>query len=222
MAIGTGTAILGAAGIGAAASLLGGRGEQEQAEAAADAAQANLNFQQQQFEQGLDLAQPYIQAGEQGLQGLQALSTPGGQQSYLNAYTQSPLYQQQLAQGSENVLRNASATGALRTGQTDFALGSLPIQMQQQALQAQQGRLQGLAGMGAQATGQAFGGFQNLGQTGGAALQQSGMAQGMAAAAPWNTAANIGTNLSGLGLAYGMGAFNQPAGGGYSYNAGTI
>ena len=208
MAIATGTAILGAAALGAGASYLSGKGQQSQAEAAANAAKQNLAFQQQQFQQGLKLAQPYIQAGQEGLQGLQAFTTPEGQQQYLSQYTQSPLYQAQLAAGSENVLRNASATGALRTGQADFALGSLPIAMQQQALANQQNRLQGLAGLGASATGQAFGGFQNLGQTGGQAIQQAGTAQGAANAAPWNAFAGGLTGLSGLGLAYGMGAFN--------------
>lgn len=216
-------AILGAAGIGLVGNVIAGKGQKAQAEAAADAAQANLGFQQQQFQQGLELAQPYIQAGQQGLQGLQAFTTPEGQQQYLNQYTQSPLYQAQIEAGSENVLRNASATGALRTGQADFALGGLPIAIQQQALAQQEGRLQGLAGMGASATGQAFGGFQNLGQTGGQAIQQAGAYQGMANAAPWNAFAGGLTGLSGLGLAYGMGAFNPtPAGTGYSYNAGSI
>lgn len=222
MAIATGTAILGAAAASAAGSYLAGKGQEKAGRAQERAANRSLDFQREQFQQGLELAQPYLQVGEQGLQGLQSLSTPEGRMAFQESYTASPMYQQQLAQGSENVLRNASATGALRTGQTDFALGSLPIAMQQQALAQQESRYQGLAGLGASATGQAFGGFQTLGQTGGQAINQAGQAQAAQAAAPWNAGAGILTGLGGLGLAYGTGAFNQAPAGGYSYNAGSI
>lgn len=192
---------------------------QQQAQAATEAAQIAAQQQQQQFEQGLALSQPFIDAGQQGLAGLQSLATPEGQAQALQAYSMSPLYQQQLEAGSENVLRGQSATGALRTGQADFALGSLPIQMQQQYLQNQQGRLAGLAGLGAQASGQAFGGFQNLGSN----LANTTM-QGANAAGQYNTlaaqynaqagsafpmaAAGAISDITGLALAAGTGGLS--------------
>lgn len=224
MAIGTGTALLlGGSAIGSA--LIGGSAAQNAANTNVEAANQAAQIQQQQFQQGLQLSQPYIDAGQQALGGLQSLATPQGQMQALNQYTGSDLYQQQLASGSENVLRNQSATGALRTGQADFALGSLPLQMQQQYLNSQQGRLMGLAGMGAQATGQAFGGYQNLGTNLGNTAQQAGAYQAQAGAAMPMAFAGGLSDLGGLGLYGAMGGFGgggaPGAGSGFSYNYGA-
>lgn len=209
-------------GIGAAlalggASIVGGMIQGSAAKSAANkqarAAQAAGQQQQQMFEQGLALSQPYIDAGQQALGGLQSLATPEGQMRAAQQYAGSDLYQGMLASGSENVLRNQSATGALRTGQADFALGSLPIQLQQQYLNSQRQQLQGLAGMGAQAAGQAFGGYQNLGNTMGQTTQQAGAYQAQAGQAMPNAIAGSIGDIAGLGLYGAMGGFNSAGGG---------
>jgi len=228
--MGIGAALVGG-GLGLIGNAIAGSSQKKaaetQADAASNAAQAQIEAaqiaadqQQAMFDQGLALSQPYIDAGRQALGGLQSLSTPGGQQQALNQYTGSDLFQGQLASGSENVLRNAAATGALRTGQSDFALGSLPIAMQQQYLNSQRQQLQGLAGMGAQASGQGFSGFQNLGsnlanttvqgaQQAGAYNTQAGAYNAQAGAAMPNAIAGGLSDLGGLGLYGAMGGFDR-------------
>ena len=227
----------------AGGSYLGAKAQQDaaqtQADAAMQAAETSAQTQQDMFQQGLGIAQPYLDTGQQALQGLGQFMTPEGQAGMLNQYTQSPLYQQQIQAGSENVLRNQAATGALRTGQADFALGSLPIQMQQNYMQNQFGRLQGMAGLGANAAGQAFGGYQNLGatvgQTMGQGIQQQGAFQAQANQAMPMATAGLMNDVAGLGLyalsaaggvpggfgGMGGGAPQQPDNSGFSYNYGS-
>lgn len=83
------------------------------------------------------LRQPYIQAGEGALQGYQDLLTPEGQAQFAEQYTQGPMYQMLRKEAEDAALRNASATGGLRTGQTGVALSTIAPQLIQQQYQNQ-------------------------------------------------------------------------------------
>lgn len=203
MAIATGTALLAGSALAAGGAAYSANAAKKGAKAQAKAAGQASDMQYQMFQEGMEATAPYRQAGAAALPGLQQYLSQGGQNQVLSQYRASPLYQQQLEAGNENVLRNASATGALRTGQTDFALGSLPIQMQQQYLDQNFNRLQGIAGLGQGSAnmvpGQAQAAGQSMGNYGIAAAQAN--AQGNQAMA--NMIGGTMGQLGGLGMYYG-------------------
>ena len=101
--------------------------------------------------------QPYEQAGVQSLEQLQGLMTPEGQAQFATDYRAGPQYQQFRDQAEQAQLRNASATGGLRTGQTGVALSTIDPQLINQAMQQQMQGLQGLTAQGANVAGQQAG-----------------------------------------------------------------
>lgn len=143
--------------------------------------------------------QPYAQAGTQSLEELQGLMTPEGQAQFATDYRAGPQYQQFQEQAELSALRNASATGGMRTGQTGVALSTIDPQLINTALDK---RMQGLQALTAQ-------GANVAGQQAGTTFQG-----GMAATAPQyaadtsmsNFAGNALSTLSGLGFdAYAQG-----------------
>jgi hypothetical protein len=140
---------------------------QEEANAAAAAAA-------QQAQAGLD---PYAQAGTNSLAMQQALAGSLGPEAQAKAYEAlrgGPAYAQMMEAASGGILQNASATGGLRGGNTQAALGQLGPEILQQLIQQQYGQLAGLSQQGAGAAGQQgqFGlqgaqlGMQGAGMTG--------------------------------------------------------
>lgn len=75
----------------------------------------------------------------------------GSQQQFIDQAMQSPIYQQMVgnrAQGEEAILRNASATGGLRSGNTNANLYDYNTRLENEALTTAYGQqLQGLTGM---------------------------------------------------------------------------
>jgi hypothetical protein len=130
----------------------------------------------QMFERGQAATQPFREAGIRGMQGMESLMSPEGQAEFMQSYQQSPMFQQMMDQGSENILKQASATGGLRTGQSNVAMGSLAPQLMMNALSNQFGQYQSLAQPGAQMAsqtaglapqvGQSIGGYQAAGTSG--------------------------------------------------------
>jgi hypothetical protein len=126
MAIGTGAAILGAAGVSALTGVLGGnRAAKAQENAAQMSADATLTAQRE----ALAAQQPFLQGGYAGTNRLQELLGVGGNtgaQGYgsLNEkfsftpgdLTQTPGYQFQLQQGQETLDRKAAAGGGFYSG----------------------------------------------------------------------------------------------------------
>jgi hypothetical protein len=110
-----------------------------------------------------DLTQPYIQAGEQALQGLQGLTGlrgAGEQQAAINQIQQSAQFQEMARQGEQGILQNAAATGGLRGGNTQAALSQFRPALLNQLIESQYGKLAGLTSMG----GSAAQNLLNLGQ----------------------------------------------------------
>lgn len=159
MAIGLGTALLGGALISGGASVLGAS---KASGAAKDASQAQLQSQREQLaylrevdalprqyrEAALaKLAGTYGVGGavEGGLEGM------AGQQQLIEQAQASPLYGAIMGgqqAGEEAILRNASATGGLRSGNVQQNMYDYNTQLQNQALlQSYNQQLQGLQGI---------------------------------------------------------------------------
>lgn len=136
----------------------------------AAASQAGIDEQRRQFDSLVQLMSPYIQAGTGAMQQQQALiglQGPEAQQQAISGFEQSPLFQSMQQQGENAILQNASATGGLRGGNVQAALGQFRPQLLNQLIEQQYGRLGGLSAMGqASAAGQAGAGMQSAGNVG--------------------------------------------------------
>ena len=107
-----------------------------------------------QAQAGLD---PYAQAGTNSIRMQQALAGalgPEAQQQAYAALQNGPAYAQMMDAASTGILQNASATGGLRGGNTQAALGQLGPEILQQLIQQQYGQLAGLSQQGMSAAGQ--------------------------------------------------------------------
>ena len=108
---------------------------------AAQAATQASNVAAQGQQQALGFLQQREQIPQNALQGLAAyFQVPGqapGQAELISQAQGSPLYQAIMGQrgsGEEAILRNASATGGLRSGNTNAALSDYSMQLENQAL----------------------------------------------------------------------------------------
>ena len=170
------------------------------------------------------LPRQFSEGALRGLGGIYGLAGgTGNQQDLINRAIQSPLYQSIMGgqeAGEESILRSASMTGGLRSGDVQSNLYDYNTQLQNQALlQSYNQQLQGLTGMAGlpnntnqiasmtagigQTLGQGMttaGGIQAQGQIAGAQAQQAGTQQAFG---------NL-MGLGGLGLeAYGLGLFSD-------------
>jgi len=123
----------------------------------------------------------------------------GGQQAQQQAISgleQSPLFQALARQGEQGILQNASATGGLRGGNVQGALGQFRPALLNQQIQQQMAQLGGLASLGQNAAA----GVGNTGvQTGqgiSALMQDTGQAQAYGALGSANA---LGGAISSLG-----------------------
>jgi len=184
----------------------------------ADAAQAGIEEQRRQFDEMRKLLEPYTQAGQPALQGMQAMLGLQGaeaQQQAIAGVEQSPLLQALTRQGEEAMLQQASATGGLRGGNMQAALAQFRPQMLQEALDQQYARLGGLTALGQQsAAGVGAAGMQT-GQAVAGLLQQQGAARAGGAlgrAAPFASLLQMPAQMYGMGV--GMGRIPFPSFGG--------
>ena len=155
------------------------RAASTQANAARDGAQMGVAENARQFDIVQQLLAPYIQAGNRGTgayEGLLGLAGPQAQQQALDAIQNGPQFGTLARQGEQAILQNASATGGLRSGNTQTALagfrsnlfGSLIDKQLAQYLPLMQGGQASAAGVGQAATSM---GQQNAGMIAGAANQ---------------------------------------------------
>ena len=186
------TAIIGSALIGGAASVAGSRSQSRAARRAAD-------LQQQQFQQQVELQEPWRKAGEQALNKLVPLATEYTPFS-MQQFQADPGYGFRMAEGMKALERSAAARGGLLSGSMLKGIQrfgqDLASQEYQNAFnryqaerQARLGPLQSLSGVG-QTTAQQLGegGRQmatNVGDTmmSGAAAQAAGYMGGAKALA---------------------------------------
>lgn len=181
--------------------------------AQSQAAEMGIEEQRRQFDEVRKLLEPYVQAGQPALQGMQAMLGLQGaeaQQQAIAGIEQSPLLQAMMRQGEEAMLQNASATGGLRGGNLQGALAQFRPQMLQDALDRQYQRLGGLTALGQQsAAGVGTAGIQT-GQSVAGLLQQQGAAQAGGAlgrGAAFGQLAQIPGQLAGFQLATGRSIF---------------
>lgn len=184
-------------------SIFGGGGGDDAAAASRDAAAIQAQYQREALDylkETNQLPQQFREGALSQLGGLYGLE--GGDPNAMQAIQSNPIYQAtmgQLPQQEEAILRNQSATGALRTGATDAMLAENQRQNQLQAYQNTLGGLQGLAQLPTQA-GAIAQQTSNIGQTLGQGIV--GAAQSQAA----GQQAGFG-NLLGLG-SLGLSAFS--------------
>jgi hypothetical protein len=206
-------------------------GSSMQASAAGDAAaiqsgaaQAGIEEQRRQFDAMRELLKPYTEVGVPALKGLQpyaeagapaleqqqallGLRGPEAQRAAIAGIEGGAGYQAQVQAGEEALLQRASATGGLRGGNIQAALGQFRPQLLQQEIERQYGRLGGMADIGRVTQ-------QNLAQIG----QSSAAGTGSAGLQTGTNVANLlsqqGAALAGGELgeakAYGQ-LFNLPA-----------
>lgn len=200
-------AIVAGAGITAYSQYKSGK---EASKSQSEAAKEGIDVEQQQFEAIQELFKPYIEAGQESLQAQKELAGLGGtveQQKAIEALQQSPQYQELLKSGEESILQRASATGGLRGGNIQGALGQFRPQLLAQTIEQQYGRLGGITGLGqASAAGQAA---QGSGISANVAnlLQQQGAAQAGGALATGQAIGGLGGTAQTLGTMSLLGAF---------------
>ena len=171
------------------------------------AALAGIEEQRRQFDRIQQILAPYTQAGQQALGGftpyqtlgtealaqqraLAGLAGPEAQAAAVRGIETSPLFQANVRQGEESLLQRASATGGLRGGNIQAALGQFRPQLLSSLIEQQYGRLGGIAGAGlgvtgdifskgqASATGQAAAGIQSASNIGNLLANQAAATAG--------------------------------------------
>ena len=149
-------------GLSAGSSILGANSQRQAAGDASDsqlrATQLGIDEQKRQFDiqtQRYDalqkLYQPYIGAGSKALGGmldLNGLNGSGAQQTAIEGISGSPQFAALRDQGFNAINQNAAATGGLRGGNTQAALGQFAPNMLQGLIQQQYAQLGGLTNLG--------------------------------------------------------------------------
>jgi hypothetical protein len=169
------------------------------------AQQLAIAEQRRQFDALVKRSQPYMQAGQMGLNGMLNLAGLNGSQAQkkaVNGLQNGADFQESLQQGENAILGNAAATGGLRGGNTQAALGQFAPAMLQQAIDQQYARFGGLGQMGqntAMSVGtQGMGMANQIGATLGGTANQIGTQYG-----------NIGQAQAGQAIANGQAGANM-------------
>ncbi|MAF43426.1 MAG: hypothetical protein CMI54_04555 [Parcubacteria group bacterium] len=171
------------------------------ADAAREASQTQLGFQQQALDYLREREELPMEIRDAALQGLQDVYLGEGRADMIADIQNDPFYQAQLQQAEQGALRGASASGLLRSGAVPQTLSTIAPRLLQDAYRERIGGIQGLAGLPSNAN-QIAGQLSNMGTT---------QAQGLLGAAQAEQA-GMG-NLLNLGLQGGqlaMMAFSDP------------
>ena len=220
-------AIAGSAVVGAAGSALSASQQRKAASRAGDAqsaaAYAQMEQQQAQFDKIRELLQPYVNTGTNAnaaLGNLLGVSGNQAQQDAISALKQSPLYTSQLQAGENAILQNAAATGGLRGGNTQMALGRFAPALLASTIQSQVQNLGGLSNQGLTAAGGVSSGLGNLANANSAALGNIGQAQAGSALAAGNAFGGIANSLADAGGT--LAGYFGGAGGGATLGSGNV
>lgn len=156
------------------------------ADAQTQSAELGIEEQRRQFDAIQQMLSPFVNAGTAALSGQQDLLGANGtwaQRTAISALQDSPQYQALSRSGQDAILANSSATGGLRGGNVQAALGQFQPALLAQLIDQQYSRLGGLTSLGQNAAA----GVGNAGmQTGNQITQllgQQGAAQAGAAIA---------------------------------------
>ena len=156
-------------------------GANQAADASRDASELSAGFQREALDYLKTSQAPLLEAQQFGLSGLMDYFG-GNQQGVVDEAMASPYYTSMLEQGEEAVLRNAAATGGLRSGTIQNALAVNSQNVLNSAINQQLGGLQTLSGFKPNTAGVAqatsnIGNTLAQGITAGAQAQQAGMGQ---------------------------------------------
>lgn len=204
--------------LGAALAVVGGSvlGSMFQSDAAAKAAkaqagaaEAGIKEQRRQFDAMQKLLTPYVGAGSQAvgeLGRLVGLRGDTAQAGEIRALESSPLFASRVAQGENAILQNASATGGLRGGNVQAALGQFRPALLSEEINRRYQQLFGITQLGqSSAAGVGSAGIQtgtniaNLLADRGAAQAGGALAQGQAV----SNVLGVGSTLGGMYLGAG-------------------
>ena len=225
---GAATAIIGSTIVG---GVMSSRSASKAAKAQQEASGASIDEQRAQFEAMQRTLKPYVDAGSPALrqiasyadvaqpalneqQALNGMFGAEAQQQAINRIEQSPLYMEQVRQGENAMLQNASATGGLRGGNIQAALAQFRPAVLSQMIEDKYSKLGGMVDFGgsaalnlakmgqASAAGTGAAGMNmasnisNLNTQTGQAQAQAQLARGQA----WGNVAGSVGYLGGLGL----------------------
>lgn len=173
------------------------------------AAQAGIDEQRRQFDTVQKLLKDYTEAGPGALaaqQTLLGLKGPEAERAAIERISGGETYKALAAQGENALLQQASATGGLRGGNIQAALGQFRPQLLSSLIDQQYGRLGGMTSLGqASAAGVGAAGMQT-GANVSNLLGQQGAAQAGAEIAQGKAFSAIPSAISGgLGLFTGLG-----------------
>jgi len=139
------------------ATLISGMAQADAAKSASEtqagAAQSGIQEQRRQFDAVQKLLAPYVSAGAPALEQQQAflgLRGPEAERAAIERISGGETYKALAAQGEEALLQRASATGGLRGGNIQAALGQFRPQLLSSLIEQQYGRLGGLTSLGQQ------------------------------------------------------------------------
>ena len=173
------------------------------------AAQAGIDEQRRQFDTVQKLLKDYTEAGPGALEAQQTLlglKGPEAERAAIERISGGETYKALAAQGENALLQQASATGGLRGGNIQAALGQFRPQLLSSLIDQQYGRLGGMTSLGqASAAGVGAAGMQT-GANVSNLLGQQGAAQAGAEIAQGKAFSAIPSAISGgLGLFTGLG-----------------
>jgi len=155
---------------------LAARAKRNASETQSEAATEALNLQQEAFSGIQETFAPYLGAGSNATQQMQALTGalgPEAQAAAIREIEEGPQFNAMMEQGENAILQNASATGGLRGGNTQSALAQFRPQVLSALIDQRYGQLGGLAQMGLGAAQGAGGlGAQGAGMMGNMMLQR--------------------------------------------------
>jgi hypothetical protein len=179
------------------------------ADAQSEASQAGIDEQRRQFDKVQELLSPYVKAGTGSLaaqQNLIGLNGAKAQQAAIDALRASPAYTSAMRSGTDTINANASATGGLRGGNTQEALGRFGGDLLTNLVQSQFSNLGGLTNLGQNSAAQTGSAAMSSGNNIAGLLQQQGAAQAGGYIATGNANSQIANSLtSGLGAFLGAG-----------------
>lgn len=145
--------------VGVAGAVAQDRAASKAAKAQKNASRAAIANEQDQFAQIQELLSPYVTAGNEATDAQRALLGLMGndaQQAAIDNVRNGAEFQTLTQQGEESILQNASATGGLRGGNTQNALGRFRPQLLNQLINERFAKFGDLAARGqASAAGQA-------------------------------------------------------------------
>jgi len=195
-----GAAIAAVAATGSAA--MSSRTAKKAAKTQAASAMEGMVTEERMFERGLELQEPYREAGYGALEGLQGLTDQDYRAEQLQGYYAGPEYAQMAQQVEGQQMRNAAVTGGVRGGSNQVALASIAPQLGQQYLSGLNQQYTGLANMGMGAASQGSGQAMQLGGNISNLQQQAGQAAAQNQIAQANIWGNAVSDVGALGYDY--------------------